>query len=432
MYQFLLVALLAFVSIENAAAADNWPNWRGPDHQGRIGPTNLPLEWSQKKNVLWKLSLPDRGNSTPVVWGNKVFLTQAVEKEGQRNLMCIDFKTGKVLWSKGVVYNEPETTHRTNPYCSASPVVDEKRVIALFGSAGLVCWDHDGNKLWDMKPGKQSYAWGNGSSPVLWNDLCIFYFGPGPDARMIALNAQTGDKVWTWKEPAYQPARRSDGFRGNRNGMVCSYSSPALLRIGEQDSVVMLFPGFIRAFNPKTGSVIWESEGMNPLVYCSPVSYDDIVVGMGGYMGTTIATKAPSKLSASTANIKPMWSDERTKNRLGSAVLANKQYGFVLNTPGTLECFDIQTGKSIYEERLPSKGPNRESWSSLVLAGEHLYAFNQSGDTIIVEAKPAFKVVQVNSIGNELTNSSPVILRDKLLLRTHKHLWCFGDASTNL
>lgn len=410
-------------------ASDNWPNWRGPDNQGRIDQTELPLSWAKNKNVVWKFDLPDRGNSTPVVWGNKIFLTQAIEEKNQRNLICLDFESGKQLWTKGVTYDEPESTHRTNPYCSASPVVNESKVIALFGSAGLVCWDHDGNKLWDFKPGKQSYEWGNGSSPILWNDTCIFYFGPGPEARMIGLNINSGEKVWSWKEPSHRPEKRSDGFRGNRNGMVCTYSSPVLMKLAGNDSVVMLFPGFIRGFDPRTGHLQWESPGLNPLVYASPVGFGNTVVGMGGYSGTTIATDVNS---FSKDPIKPNWTETRTKNRLGSAVIASHTLGFVLNTPGFLEAFNPKSGESYFQERLPAAGPSRESWSSLVLAGDKVFCFNQSGDTIIVSAKKELEVLAVNGIGNELTNSSPVIVRDRLLLRTHKSLWCFGNNQKNL
>lgn len=429
--EFVRTSLLVAVCALSAQAEDNWPNWRGPDNQGRVKHTELPMEWSADKNVIWKLPLPDRGNSTPVVWGNKIFLTQAIEKEGKRELMAVDFRSGKTLWTRGIVYKEPETTHRTNPYCSASPVVDGEKVIALFGSGGIHCWNHQGEKLWEYQPGKQTYAWGNGSSPILWNNLCIFYFGPGPNARLIALDAKTGDLKWEYLEPEHKPAKRTDGFRGNQNGMVCTYSSPVAMQFGKQESIVMLFPGFIRGIDPSSGKLQWESPGLNPLVYASPASFGNRVVGMGGYMGTTTACDISGETFSSGAT-PSLWQDVRTKNRLGSPVIVNDTLGFVLNTPGTLEAFDPKSGRQLWEERLPAKGPTRESWSSITLAGDKLYCFNQAGDTIIVKAASEFQVLSVNGIGNELTNSSPVILRDRLLLRSHKFLWCFGNPNQSL
>ncbi len=421
--------LLTIATFLNSEANDNWPNWRGPSNQGRISQTDLPLSWGKNKNLIWKFNLPDRGNSTPVVWENKIFLTQAIEKKNQRNLICLDLQSGKQLWTDGVAYDKPEATHRTNPYCSASAVVNDSKVIALFGSAGLVCWDHNGKKLWDYKPGDQTYEWGNGSSPIIWNDICIFYFGPGPEARMIALDINNGKELWTWIEPSHRPEKRTDGFRGNRNGMVCTYSSPVIMELAGQDSVVMLFPGFMRGFNPESGKLQWESPGLNPLVYSSPVSIGNTVVGMGGYSGTTIASEI-NKFSSQP--IKPNWTDVRTKNRLGSAVISSPTLGFVLNTPGFFEAFNPKNGESYFQERLPAEGPSRESWSSLVLAGDKVFCFNQSGDTVIVRASKEFEVLGINSIGNELTNSSPVVVRDRLLLRTHKSLWCFGNKQKNL
>jgi outer membrane protein assembly factor BamB len=390
------------------------------------------MEWSSEKNVLWKTPLPDRGNSTPVVWGSRVFLTQAIEETDERLVQCFDLKSGRKLWQAGTVYREEEKTHSQNPYCSASPVVDEERVIAVFGSAGIYCFDHERRELWKSQPGTQDYPWGSGSSPVLWKDLCIVYFGPGPDARLIAINKDNGELVWEWKEPDYRPERRTDGFRGNRNGMICSYSSPLIVEHNGMDSILMLFPGYIRAFDPSSGGLLWESHGMNPLVYTSPVVSDGVVLGMGGYQGTTIATKIPENTEGSTQTVEPLWIQERTSGRIGSAVISKDGLVFILNTPGIMECFDLLTGKVHWEERLPAAGPTRESWSSLVLSGDRIFAINQSGDTIIVKADKEFQVLAVNSIGNELTNSSPVIVGDRFLLRTHENLWCFGNPDTSL
>ena len=155
----------AVILCAGAAYAANWPGWRGADGLGVCPERNVPVKWSATENVRWKTPLPEAGNSTPIVWGDRVFVTQAVEK--RRTLMCFDRASGKVLWQQGPVYTQNEETHETNPYCSASPVTDGERVIAWFGSAGVYCYDFAGKEVWRRDFGKQEHDWGYGSSPLI-------------------------------------------------------------------------------------------------------------------------------------------------------------------------------------------------------------------------------------------------------------------------
>src|SRR5262249_31667583 len=167
--------------------------------------TDLPLTWSATENVRWKVKLPDRGNSTPIVWGNRIFLTQAVEKKDLRTLMCLDRKDGKVLWQREVEYTEKETTHGTNPYCSASPATDGERVVVSHGSAGVYCYDLDGKELWKRDLGKFNHIWGNASSPVIWKDLVFLNCGPGERVFLLAMDKKTGEDVSKVEHPATNP-----------------------------------------------------------------------------------------------------------------------------------------------------------------------------------------------------------------------------------
>ena len=134
--------------------AENWPAWRGPEGTGVAHDADLPLRWSEKENVRWRTPLPDRGNSTPIVWGDRVFITQAVEKKNRRTLMCFDRNDGKLLWQSGITWTERDSTNGQNPYCSPSPVADGRRVVAYFGSPGLYCYDYSGKELWRRDTGK--------------------------------------------------------------------------------------------------------------------------------------------------------------------------------------------------------------------------------------------------------------------------------------
>src|SRR5215813_7670338 len=183
----------------HAVRADNWPAWRGPQGTGIANERHLPLHWGTNENVLWHTPLPEPGNSTPVVWGRRIFLTQAVN--GRRTLRCFDRADGHLLWQQGPVYSQKESTHESNPYCASSAVTDGERVIAWFGSSGLYCYDFDGDEQWHRDLGLQHHIWGWGSSPILHNDLCVLNFGPGEQTFLIAVNKQTGKTVWRVEEP---------------------------------------------------------------------------------------------------------------------------------------------------------------------------------------------------------------------------------------
>jgi outer membrane protein assembly factor BamB len=247
--------------------------------------SNLPLGWSPTENIVWKTKLPQRGNSTPIVWDDRIFLTQAVENEKRRTLMCLDAADGQLLWHVGTDYAEAEPTHLSNPYCSASPVTDGERVIAWYGSAGVFCYDFAGKELWRRDLGIQEHEWGYAASPVLHGDLCFLSFGPGKREFVIALNKKTGEAVWQFDVP--QPAKldvaedkktpeqRNDELRG-------SWSTPLVIRTGGRDELIMTLPERVVAFDPKSGRQLWHCEGLGSLVYTSPMWGDGVLVALGG------------------------------------------------------------------------------------------------------------------------------------------------------
>jgi len=201
------------------ATAGNWPGWRGPEGTGVCSEKNLPLEWSTNKNVRWRVELPGPGNSSPIVWDDRVFVTQAVNNGNRRTVMCFDRANGNLLWQSGVTYTDSEPSHReNNPYCSASPVTDGQRVIASFGSAGLYCYDFAGNELWHRDLGKMNHMHGNASSPILYGELCILNFGPDEKARLIAVNKSTGEIIWEAQPPKFDPSEQQQQPPGGPGG----------------------------------------------------------------------------------------------------------------------------------------------------------------------------------------------------------------------
>lgn len=192
-----------------SAIAANWSGWRGSEGTGITAEKDLPLKWTTTENVRWRVDLPERGNSSPIVWEDRVFVTQAVTTENRRTLMCFDRANGKLLWQSGVTYTEREPTQRDNPFCSATPVTDGERVIASFGSAGLYCYDFAGKELWHRDVGKMNHMFGNAASPVLAGELCILNFGPDEKARLIAVQKRTGQTVWEASPPKIDPSEQA-------------------------------------------------------------------------------------------------------------------------------------------------------------------------------------------------------------------------------
>jgi outer membrane protein assembly factor BamB len=407
------------------APAENWPGWRGLHGDGRCTETNLPLHWSTTEGVRWRLPMIHQGNSTPIVWGERVFLTAASEETGERQLLCVERATGRLLWQAGTNFNGRELTHSTNPQASSSPVTDGERVIAWFGSAGLHCHDFDGRELWRADFGAQRHIWGYGSSPVLHGDMCFLNFGPGVPSFLVAVDKRTGRERWRVTEANANSGEEKPGVGAVK--WIGSWSTPVIVDTGSRDELLLSLPMRLTAFDPTGGDVLWSCSGLNELVYTSPL-YDlqtGIVVAMGGYSGKSLAVRAGGTGDVTGAH--RLWHHPRTEQRIGSGVI-HQGHIYIHNDPGTAECLELTTGKQVWKERLRGPAPKSESWSSMLLAGDRLYTINQGGDAFVLRASPHFEVLATNSLG-ETTMASLAASKGEFFVRTHQHLWCIHGAT---
>jgi outer membrane protein assembly factor BamB len=406
------------LSLASTLPAENWPHWRGPHGDGRTAEQGLPQTWSATQNVRWKTALPEPGNSTPVVWGNRLFLTQA--RGDQRLLQCYDTADGKLLWEQGVTVSQPELTHKTNPPCASSPTTDGTHVVVWFGSAGLHCFDFNGAKSWSCDLGEQRHIWGYGASPVLDGDRCFLNFGPGARQFLVCVDLATGQIRWRKDEPG------GSSGEGDGKKWTGSWSDPLIRQVGDHRELIMTWPGRLGAYNPDDGTELWTCAGLNALVYTSPLFRDAdlLTIGMGGYNGMAVAVKAGGRGDVTAQRL---WQATKTRQRIGSGVI-HGDHVYLLTDPGIAECRSLEDGTLVWEERLSGPGPTSQNWSSLVLSADGFcYAVNQGGDAFVFRAAPRFQRVATNPIGEKCVGSIAVS-SGRLYLRSHRHLWCIGSA----
>jgi outer membrane protein assembly factor BamB len=409
--------LLLFTLVWFATAglqAEDWPAWRGPKGDGHCADTGFPLQWSATENVKWKVSLPGPGNSTPVVAGQRVFVSSASNSGRLRSLVCYQRETGSKLWQQDVEYVEDEPSHPNNPYCSSSPVTDGERVIVWHGSAGLYAYDVDGTKLWNRDLGRFQHIWGNGSSPVIYRDLVVLNAGPGVSAFVMALDKRTGAEVWRRDFPD-MVSQKVDEFRG-------SWSTPVVASLGGRDLLLISLPLRLHALDPLTGSDVWSCGGLGKLTYASPLPSEEVIVAMSGYHGPAMGVK-PGGQGDVTRTHRLWIHEESPPQRVGSGIIVDG-YVYILNEPGIAWCIELSTGDVLWKQRLGT-GP---SWSSMCYADGRLYVNNREGTTFVLRPDQSeCTVLAKNELGEQM-RASLAFSQGQIFARTYEHLYCLESA----
>lgn len=414
------------------AMESNWPQWRGPMGTGVSNGDLAVTEWGTSQNVKWRVELPEPGNSTPIVWGDRIFLTQPISDSQQRSLICFDKASGQELWRRGVRYDSPEPTHKTNPYCSASPATDGQRVIAWFGSAGLVCWDCEGNELWRRDLGTQQHMWGYGSSPILHDDLCILSFGPGSSEFLIAVDKTTGETRWKVESLSDEAEFALSGPEndGNANDFQSdkprtdrlrgAWSTPIIIQVGDHFELVATQSRRVSGYDPATGELLWTCGGSAPLAYASPMESDGVIIALGGYGGASLAVRAGGRGDVTTTH--RLWHKPRDRGWLGTGAAADG-YLYACDMGGVLICTNVNTGDVVWQDRTDGGG----TWSSITHTTDgRMFLLAKSGTTTVFQPDSTeFKQLAENKL-DESTNASAVVIGDQVLIRTDKALWCFA------
>ncbi|MGC1274820.1 MAG: PQQ-binding-like beta-propeller repeat protein [Planctomycetaceae bacterium] len=395
------------------AAAGDWPAWRGPLGTGIADETGVPVEWSATKSVKWKTPLPGPGNSTPIVWKDAVYLTQASQDGRERSLISFTCESGEAIWKKTIVYDQKEQTHQTNPHCSPSPVTDGNVIVAWHGSAGLFAYDLDGNELWRKDLGKFEHIWGYGSSPVIYENLVILNAGPGLRAFVAAFNKSTGEEVWRREFPE-AVSEKVDQFRG-------SWSTPVLYQEGDRTLMLLALPQRLHAVDPATGETVWHCDGLGELVYASPLVGDGVIVAMSGFHGPSFVVRTGGRGDVTATH--RLWHHEGNKlnpQRVGSGAIVGDHL-YILQDSGVAWCMDVATGKVVWEKRLG------KSWSSMCHVDGRLYVIDMEGTTFVLEPTPEGCEVLAENRLDETTRASLAVSNGNVFVRTHENLYCIDD-----
>jgi outer membrane protein assembly factor BamB len=413
-----LVLLIVFVcATAKVSRSADFPSFRGPNGDGITAESKAPLEWSPTKNIKWKVDLPKPSNGSPIVSNGCVFVVGCEDDDGlKRSLYCFDRKDGKQRWVKTVDFDKKEPTHQTNPHGSSTPAADGKHVLVWHSSAGLFCYDFEGNQLWSRDLGEFQHMWGYGTSPVIYRDKVIMHCGPGPKVFLAALDLSSGRTNWTAEEVV-------DGDGNNRTDKapMGSWTTPLIVNVGGQDQIICTMLTRIVGYSPKDGKILWYCDGIRgpkgDLAYSSPVMADDICVSIGGYGGPGLGVKLGGSGDITASRL---WRTEQNPQSIGSGVVVDGYFYRPNAGPGTIQCIEPATGKILWTDREAGS----VMWGSMIYAAGRCYVTGQNGATVVFKPNPEKFELLANNQLNEATNSTPAISDGEIFLRTHKSLYC--------
>jgi outer membrane protein assembly factor BamB len=403
------------------AAAQNWPQWRGPLGTGAAMSGNPPIEWGEEKNVRWKIRLTGAGKSTPAVWGNHIFITAAqttaddVIKNGivtatkpvRFLVIALDRETGKVLWERLAREEIPhQTRNDMGAWATASPITDGERVYAFFGSRGFYCYDFEGKRIWEKDFGDMDTGgdMGEGASPVLYKDMLIVNWDHYGEDFIAALEAPTGREIW----------------RKKRDERI-SWTTPLVIEGGGRLQVITVAEKWIKSYDITNGDEIWQIEGVRYNNISTPVAADGIVyVGSGLQEGWIKAIRLDGAKGNITGTSSVLWTFEKFYPYVPSPFIMGELLYFTKDRVGFLTCLDAATGKVHYQNsRLEGI---RHIFASPSGVKDRIYFLGQNGVTIVIRHGPEFQVLAKNTLDDEF-DASPVIVCDEIYLRGDHYLY---------
>lgn len=418
------LSVLGIVAAFSSAEAADWSRFRGPNGSAVSDARGVPTEWSDSKNLAWKTPLPGPGSSSPIIVGDRVFVTcysgygtgrgaASDIKQLQRHLICVSLKDGQVLWSKEVAAKQKDEPYNgmlgKHGYATSTPVSDGEHIFVFFGRSGVLAFDLDGQQLWQtlVGEGSSSHGWGSASSPILYRDTVIV--NASAEAKsLIALDKKTGKVAW----------------RSDADSIHGSWATPVLVDIPNgKTELVMNAPYEIWGFDPDNGDFLWFAEGIRDETICgSVVAHDGIVYAIGGRSGSAVAVKAGGRDDVSKS--RTLWK-KSVRSYVPSPVLAGEHILSVNNEDGILTGLNTKSGEQVFRQRLAS-----DVYASPAVINGKAYVVTRHSGTFVVNLSDKVEVIAENKLDDDTDfNASPAVTDGKLLLRSNRALYCIANKS---
>lgn len=398
-------------------AAEDWPAWRGPRGDGSSTEKNLPLSWNGKtgENIAWKAPIPGVGHASPIIWQDRVFVVSCLEESQERVLLCLDRRTGRVLWQQTVLKAPLEKRHHLNSRASSTPATDGNLVYVAFlepdfasdkdrtpGQMVVAAFDFDGKQKWLVRPGRFASTHGFCSCPVLFEDLVIVNGDHDGDSYVVALDRETG--ATRWKVPRKHKTR--------------SYVTPIIREIDGRTQMILSGSLSVVSLNPRDGTTHWEIDGPTEQFVASPVYNGKYVFLTAGFPDHHILAIRPDG-TGNVTDTHIVWRTQKNCSYVPSPVVSGK-YFVIAADDGIASCYEAETGERLWVERM---APHYSA--SLAAADGLVYFVADDGKTKIVRPGSKYELVAENELG-EASFASPAIAAGQIFIRGEHNLFCIG------
>lgn len=399
------------------ANAENWPQFRGPTAQGISAEKNPPLTWSATENVAWKTEIPGESWSSPIVWGRRVFVTTATDNGTSCRVLALERSSGKILWNKEVFQQVPRRKEGRNSYATPTPATDGQRVYVCFGDGGFAALNFASDVAWTNRDYKFYGQHGLGTSPILSRGLLIMARDGSSDGE---------DKKLGWQKPwdqsyvvALDVKTGRERWKTGRGLSRISHGAPVIWNHDGRMEIVSEAGDVVQGFDLDSGARLWSSEVIGEGKVPSTVIGDGLVFTAGGWGGKETIKAFKLGGSGDLKETQLVWEQKKGMPKVPSMIYV-KPHLFAITDGGVASCLKATTGEIVWQERV---GGNFSA--SPVAAAGRIYFVGDSGETTVIEAGPAFKVLAKNPLGEKI-QASPAISRGQIFIRTEKNLFCIG------
>ena len=392
------------------AAEGDWPGWRGPRGDGHSTDNAIPVKWDEK-SVVWRTALPGEGQSSPVISGDHIFLTTALEGGKQRVVLCVNRRDGGIDWQETVWTGTPEKIHAINGWASATCATNGEQVVAFFGRGGLHCFDVAGKKLWSKDLGTFEGPWGTGASPLIVGKLVLQNCEAEEQASLTAFDILTGDVVWTTPRDIPQKG---------------GWSSPVLVTVGNRSEVVLNGFNGVTGYDPATGKKLWFCKSFNGRGEPTVAPGQGLMFVLNGLAGDVYAVKPGGEGDVTQSHM--AWHTPRNVGRDQPSPIVIGDFMIVVSMNGIGCCYDVKTGRELWKDRLRGKHT-----SSPIAANGLAYFQSDSGETIVVKPGPQMEIVARNVLpaaADENFRASLAPSRGQIFSRSNKSLYCVSASKT--